>query len=267
MENFFDRMKDYLSNVAKVLKGEAESSSIFPNSTDIGSSREKIYAKFLTNHVPSCCNTIFGGFLFDDLGNESKQIDIIVYNSLCPQYNFHNSNGAGKSFTSIDGTIAVVSVKSTLNSSELENALENIASLPNKKAYDKVGNKLIKFDGYEDWPYKILYANSGISMDAAKLAVENYYKKHHEIPIHKRINQIHVSGNYVGLRVYPGGTLSDGTILDANSYWFCNYSDPDVQALCTAMYSIQKIALASQQLFYNYDEIYEGILNSCIKNN
>src|SRR4051812_24133567 len=118
-KHFYDRLKKYFSEVGAVLRGEADSASIFPNSTDKGMSREKVYAEFLRTHLPSICNVSFGGFLFNLSGAESKQIDVIVTTDSCPQYNLHNRDGQGKSFSCIEGALAVVSIKSNLDSKEL----------------------------------------------------------------------------------------------------------------------------------------------------
>ena len=69
---FYNRLKNYFEKVGEVLRGEAEVSSIFPNTSDIGVSRELIYAEFLKQHVPSKCNIFLGGFLFGKDGTESK---------------------------------------------------------------------------------------------------------------------------------------------------------------------------------------------------
>lgn len=67
-ENVLTQLRDYYLSVAMVLRGEAEASSVFPNTTDIGMSREKAYQKFLKLHAPSKCNVFFGGYLFDEDG-------------------------------------------------------------------------------------------------------------------------------------------------------------------------------------------------------
>jgi len=152
---FFERLETYLSKAGEVLRGEADVASIFPNSQDIGTSRERIYAEVLKQHLPRSCAISFGGFLFDMEGNESKQIDLIILNDVSPQFNFLNPNGQGKSFACIDGCVAVASIKSTLDSAKLIEALDNIASLPNKVALKEGShNILVKIRGYENWPYK-----------------------------------------------------------------------------------------------------------------
>ena len=42
---FYIRLRKYYQRVAEVLRGDAEAASVFPNTTDIGQSRERIYAR------------------------------------------------------------------------------------------------------------------------------------------------------------------------------------------------------------------------------
>jgi len=158
---FFERLKRYYSKVGEVLRGEADAASIFPNTTDIGISRECIYAEVLRQHLPSSCNVFLGGFLFDQSGDESEQIDIIVINESSLQFNFYR-DGTGKSFACIDGCVAIVSVKSMLDSPGLVDALQNIGSIPDKQPLETL--PLIKIVSYEDWPYKVIYASDGIQL-------------------------------------------------------------------------------------------------------
>ena len=113
MATFFDRLADYYRNVAAVLRGEADTASIFPNSTDKGTSREQVYIDFLRSHAPSKCNVFAGGFLFHMDGRESRQLDAIVTTDTAPRFDFHNKNNSGKSFAPVEGTLGVVSVKGT----------------------------------------------------------------------------------------------------------------------------------------------------------
>ena len=74
--------------------------------------RERIYAEFLRQHAPSKCNVFLGGFLFDDDGSESSQLDVIVTTDTAPRFDFHNPDGGGKSFSPVEGTLGVASIKS-----------------------------------------------------------------------------------------------------------------------------------------------------------
>ena len=177
-KEFYNRLWDYFSSVGKVLRGEASTASIFPNSTDVGISRENIYAKVLKLHLPSSTNVLLGGFLFDLDGKESKQIDLMVINDNSLQFNFNNQSGDGKSFACIDGSLAVASVKSNLTGPELINALENIASLPDKRPLTEgMVNPFYRFSTYEDWPFKIIYATDGVNQDTCIEALENFYNQ------------------------------------------------------------------------------------------
>lgn len=78
------RLKKYYIEVGNVLRGQADSASILPNPTDVGMSRERVHVEFLRLHLPSSCNVLFGGFLFNLDGDESKQLDLIVTSDSSP---------------------------------------------------------------------------------------------------------------------------------------------------------------------------------------
>ena len=181
--------------MGEVLRGDADSASIFPNTTDIGQSRERVYAEFLRFHAPSKCNVFLGGFLFhDETGAESKQLDVIVTTDTAPRFNFHNADGAGKSFSPVEGTLAVASIKSTLDKKQLIDSLEGIASIPPTRDLEKRKPPNLNIQGYDDWPYKVIYANDGISGTTLLEHVNGYHTENPEIPLSLRPNVIHVAG-------------------------------------------------------------------------
>jgi len=256
---FFERLEAYFSHVGKVLKGEADVASIFPNSQDIGTSRERIYAEVLKQHLPRSCVVSFGGFLFDMEGNESKQIDLIILNDVSPQFNFHNPDGQGKSFACIDGCVAVASIKSTLDSTKLVEALDNIASLPNKVILKEGNyNMLVKIKGYEDWPYKVVYASDGIALNTALDTINRYYEKNSTIPNNKRPNIIHVCGKYNILRVGKNAKTRAGAIIEENTFWG-HPGGSDAYALLTTILNIQEILSASKEVFNRYGELIDKL--------
>jgi hypothetical protein len=89
-QNFFKELREYYLKVAEVLRGEAEAASVFPNSSDIGVSRESVYLDILRLHAPSKCNVFLGGFLFDENGSQSRQLDVIITTDTAPRFNLHN---------------------------------------------------------------------------------------------------------------------------------------------------------------------------------
>ncbi len=253
-KKFYQRLQKYYSNVGKVLKGDANAASIFPNTTDIGMCRERIYGEVLKLHLPSSCNTYYGGFIFDIEGNESKQIDLIISNDKSIQFNFLNQDNSGKSFACIDGCVAVASIKSNLNSAELIDSLENLASIPNKVPLEGKVNPFFNISNYGDWPFKIVYASDGISSEAVECEIKKFYIKNPEIPIYKRPNLIHVAGKYLFIRANENATTRDGTPLKANTF-HCQTEFVDEFGLPYAVTKIQEISTSSNQIIFRYNEI------------
>jgi hypothetical protein len=253
---FYVRLNRYYNEVASVLRGEANAASIFPNSTDIGTSRERVYVEFLREHLPPNCRAMMGGFLFAIDGAESGQIDVIVTSDVVPRYEFFSKNDSGKSFSCIDGTVAVVSVKSNLNTNELHDALSNLASLPDK---EPLGNRVMptfKLNGYDDWPFKIIYASSGVSLDTLMKGIETFYNSRPDIPVNKRPNIIHVAGKHVVQRIgEQGGVTRDGTRISPFAFHAMPGSNCDAYALTYVVTEIQKIALATRYILFDYGPI------------
>jgi hypothetical protein len=251
---FFTRLKDYYADVAKVLRGEASAASIFPNPTDIGQSREQIYRRFLQDHLPSACNVMLGGFVFNQRGAESCQIDVIVTMEDCPQFNLLSQDGTGKSFTCVDGTLAVASVKSCLDSKELRHALANLASIPQHKTSYEWVSIGIENPFYEQWPYKIIFAASGVSEDTLKQTMTDFYREHPEVPQNRRPDIIHIAGKYCTRRSvqdleYQGHTIKAGT-------YFTTTPDVDVAALVIVIHTIQQMLVASRYIPFDYTELF-----------
>jgi len=257
---FYERLKDYYRSVGAVLRGEAASASIFPNTTDIGMSREKVYATFLRQHLPSSCNVLFGGFLFNLEGDESKQIDVIVTNDTCPQYNLHNQTGEGKSFACVEGALAVVSLKSSLTTRELEDSLENFASIPNKLPLGNRVNPLLDIRTYDNWPFKIIYATKGIALETATESLTQYYQRQHDIPNRLRPDLIHVAGSYFISRVYASSE-EENRLQDTTACVFEGVSDPtDVTPLGIAVHGIQEYCVRSKHILFGYNQILQNLI-------
>lgn len=258
-QNFFNRLRTYYTKVAEVLRGEADAASVFANTTDIGMSRELAYAEFLKQHAPSKCNVFLGGFLFDDDGTESKQLDIIITTDTAPRFNFHNKDGSGKSFSPVEGTLGVVSVKSKLDQAELFDALGGIASIPPTRSLNGRVNVLLTIKNYEDWPVKIVYASKGIAPDTLLAHLGEYYRANPSIPLNRRPNIIHVAGSCFIIRAQEGMSMHDrgsGTAkaLDLGTYHLMT-NDSDLQAIVWTLNQLQQNATASTHILFSYDSL------------
>jgi hypothetical protein len=158
-QEFIHRLRRYMNGVIQVLNGHAEASAIFPNTTDNGQSKERIFCEIMRLHAPVSCHIFQGGYVFDINGNESKQIDLIVTDHNSLKYDLHNKSGDGKAFSCIDGTIAAISIKSNLSKNELFDALKNIASIPQGTALSpQNSDPHVKMDGMSDGLLKIIVA-------------------------------------------------------------------------------------------------------------
>lgn len=241
---FYDRLNDYFKQVGGVLRGEADAASIFPNPTDIGMSRERIYVDFLRAHLPSSCNVQFGGFLFSIDGQESKQIDVIVTADVCPQFNFSNRDGRGKTFSCVDGALAVASLKSNLDSTQLRDALNNLASIPPKIPLDGRVLPSLNISDYPIWPFKIIYAPKGISLETLSKSLLTYYAERPDIPQTHKPNLVHVAGQ--------GSIIRQGA-------WRVLWDDTDVVGLLYAITNIQSAVVAARHILFNYHYLLHNI--------
>lgn len=267
-QNFFERLREYYLKVAEVLRGEADAASIFPNTTDIGMSREGVYVDFLRWHVPSKCNVFLGGFLFDEEGAESHQLDVIITTDTTPRYDFHNRDGSGKSFSPVEGTLGVASIKSRLDKKQLEDALLGIASIPPTKSLDGRLSLGVGIHDYDDWPYKIVYATDGIKLQTLIKHLTAFYRTHYNIPLARRPHIIHVAGKYVILRVVRGmiltSTSGEATSLEPGSFHVINeYSD--LHAIAWTLHKIQLNAASSTDIWFSYGELINKVIRAPFK--
>lgn len=261
--SFFDRLRNYYLDVAAVLRGEAKISSIFPNTTDIGMSREKVYLEFLKLHAPSKCNVYLGGFVFGDDGSESGQLDLIITTDTTPQFNFNNRDGLGKTFAPVEGTLGVASIKSMLNKNEIEDALLGISKIPSTSSLEGRIPFNFSIKNYEDWPYKIIYASDGISSDVLLSHINNFYLDNPAIPVCRRPNIIHVAGKYVIFRAVPQMSMWSGSRQKKESLkegeFFVFITDSDLQGIFWVLNDLQEKASRSTHIFYSYGEIINRI--------
>jgi hypothetical protein len=257
--SFHTRLRDYYLKVAEVLRGDADAAAVFPNPSDIGVSRERLYADFLRQHAPSKCNVFLGGFLFHMDGTESKQLDVIVATDTAPRYNFHNRDGGGKSFSPVEGTLGVASIKSTLDKAQLQDALTGIASIPPTESLGDRVSFILDIKDYDDWPYKVVYASNGLAANTILGHLNEYYVANPQVPVSRRPNVIHVAGQYLILRAGPGMSKYDlatrqKTPMEPGTFHVFS-TDPDLQAICWVLNGLQTRATASTHILFRYGEL------------
>jgi hypothetical protein len=215
------RLRQYFQDMADVLAGQRAASRVFPNTSDVGSTREDLLFTFLRTHLPKRCEVVRGGFVFDAQGVESKQIDLIVTSDLTLQFQpVEHGASSGKSFNCLEGTYCVISVKSTLSRPELFDALGNIASVPGySHALVQFHPMLSVGDVPELMPYRVVFAFDGPSLDTELNNIQDYYEQH-VTPLSKMANLLIVNNKYViaragsaGLTYKSGELVGPGTLV------------------------------------------------------
>jgi hypothetical protein len=261
--NFIDRLRSYYLNVAKVLRGEADAAAVFPNPTDKGGNRELIYAEFLRQHAPSKCRVFLGGYLFDEDGNESKQLDVIVTTDTTPRFDLHNTDGKGKSFSPVEGCLGAVSVKSQLNKDGILDALEGIASIPPTRSLEGRVNPMLTIRDYDRWPLKVVYATDGVSCDTAKTHISDFYSANPGIPPSRRPEYIHVLGKYVLALKSRDLTLRASTsgreVEFSQGHYFSIEDDSDLHAIVRVLNKLQSLAALSSQINFDYLQMFNRV--------
>lgn len=222
--------------------------------------REDTLLDFLNRHTPKRCASIKGGFIFDHLGNRSKQIDIIITSDSTLQFRSTLSNTYGKSFNCIEGCYAAISVKTKLTKNALVDCLDNLSSIPlltNIKPSPLVDN----FDKFiKQVPLKVIFAFDGDSVDNIKTHMEEYLNNSNPSP-EKLPDFIIVNKKYYVWKVGPDGQkdLLNQIAFDYGNYVFeHNYAGVGALALLHLLAHIQKISNLSIVSMINFNEYVDG---------
>lgn len=254
---FVERFRNYLIYLTQSMPLAASVASIFPNPTDNGQIKEHIFLDFLKQHIPSSCNVLLGGFLFNLEGDESKQIDIIILDYQSLKFDALKKDGKEKTFTCIDGTVGIVSIKSYLNKNEMFDALNNIASIPRGTSLSQSNaDPYVNMEGMSDGLLKVIFALDGVSYNTLCQYVEEFYKQHPDIPLDRRPNYIHVLEKYSLVRLRSQLQTDDGVVRSEGE--FCSRNkDADLFFISSLLINIEKISRLHRHIFYDYTRIFE----------
>jgi hypothetical protein len=252
---FFVRLRDYYVAQAHTMQSEARKAGIYANNSDRGYKRETIFKNFLKEHAPAKCNTFLGGFLYGENGSESPQIDIIVTTDTTPRFSLEET-----SFSPVEGTLGVVSVKSILNKDELEDALQGIARIPPTEPLGNRAHPGLPVHDYDDWPYKLIFSYDGIAPDTIGKHINAFYQKNPSIPLHRRPNMLHVLGKYFIIRGGSGATINSSlqpeqkTTIPSGEYKaFTDH--PDLQAISWTLNELQRRAMLATHILFDHASV------------
>lgn len=113
-----------MENEITHLKSEFHNASIVGSPPDIGRLREIFLSHILKNMLPRSVE-ICSGVIFDADDNRSNQQDIVIYRRNMPRLSF----GEGPQLLFAEGVIATIEVKSNIDATEFQRAMDNIKSV------------------------------------------------------------------------------------------------------------------------------------------
>ena len=255
-QEFTHRLKGYMNGIIKALNGQADASTIFPNTTDNGQSKERVFGDIIKQHAPASCSVFQGGFLFNLDGGESNQVDLIVTDNSSLKFDMFIRNGEGKAFACIDGAIAAISVKSQLSKHDLFDALQNIASIPQSTPLGSHNaDPHVAMDGMDDGLLKVIVALDGVKHETAKQHLNEFFTAHPSIPLNRRPNYIWVVGKYCWVKLRSPLVNDDGVLQQAGV--FCLRTlESDIYCLCEILLTIEKLSRLHRHIFYDYTPIF-----------
>lgn len=256
---FFDRLKTYYIAIGRALAANQDLTGILPNPSDKGLSRELAYAEILRQLLPASCQVALGGYVFGQNGDESRQMDVLVFSDLALQYGIIAKTSIPKTFTCVDGIVGVVSIKTHLSGKEMIDALGCISSLPQKLPLDGRVPDIVKLGGYEEWPYKVVCAYTGLAARTILRHIEAFYESNPSIPYDRRPNVVHVLGKYCIIRTSSQGEETRlGRKLPRNAFVIAD-NDPDFVGFVKSITNMHKIAMAMRWVITDYADLFDKI--------
>ncbi len=114
-----------LRNASRRLAADFEDSKLFQHSGDKGEFREYIITRFLRPFLPECYG-IGSGEIFSTSGQYSKQIDLVLFDSVFSNVLFRDANN---SLFPCEAVYGLIEVKSNLSVKELKTSIDNVASV------------------------------------------------------------------------------------------------------------------------------------------
>lgn len=121
MNYYFEMLKKSIERIS----ADFDFSAMIDHSSSKGTFREHLLKSFLRPFLPGCYG-ISGGQAFDNAGNISKQLDVVIYDSL---FSYIAPYMDDFIYFPCESVYGIIEIKSKLNKQSFEEAVGNIASL------------------------------------------------------------------------------------------------------------------------------------------
>jgi len=261
-QHYFQGIADDISNAKQI-------SAIFPNMSDLGDVRENVLLKFLQLHLPSRCSVLKGGCVFDSSNNCSKQIDLLVVNDFSLKFSYFDRDSQNsKNVQTIEGCLAAISVKSTLDKKELHEALLNLSSIPPMpdSMVEKINPQLYSRESFLGLPKKAVFSFSGQSVEKTMEHIGEFYKEHDSLKDYQRADLIIVNNSFCIERIGKGGGKTrNGSSVPEGTYHPMFNGTPGNQKkfgtlpLFWLLNTIQKTTLFSPHVLFDYQNYIDAM--------
>lgn len=216
-------LKEIFDEVSKQMKSDfIKAQKSISHAGLKGSANEETVRKFLRQYLPKTLD-ITTGILVDSNGSQSRQLDIIICDSIKTPIFFESGETR---VIPVECAYAVIEVKAFLDKQELDNAYKNMLSVKSleKKAYfDQKGIILTTHTLYGNewnhWPIQhFIFAFDSSNLDTV---LSNLISLQNHDEVHKRIDSICVLEKGVILNQGSDGFFSalpsPGSITYASS--------------------------------------------------
>ena len=211
-------IKEYFNASAARLTNEARSAGITGHPSDTGANREDILLNWLNRHTPSRLTCILGGKVLGLNQGLSRQIDCMVVSDIAPRFQLHD-----RSICIVESMAMAISVKSTLDKAQLHDSLVNLSSIPQLSEQVIGETASIRRQGHFQKltaciPALIVWAYQSLKADTIHHHLLQWILENPRVPTNRLPIAIIVNEQFIIRRTLAPATLSDGTVVPANTW-------------------------------------------------
>ncbi len=211
------RISNYFNGLADKIAALSLVAGTASHKPDIGANRENIIRDFLNCHLPRRLSASLGGQVITPDGIESGQIDVIISNDIGIRFEENE-----KTFVTAECVAGAITVKTTLDSHSINDAMQNLATIPepNPAIFDF---KLLKSGSsgafLERHPSYFIFAYDGIRGETCIELVKKFYQNNQHIPSRRFPCSIILNKKYIISYLKSDTRVQSGHIVPKNTFY------------------------------------------------
>ena len=189
-------IRRYFNSISDSISAAGTRAGATTHRPGVGTNRETILRDFLNKHLPRRLTASLGGQVISHGSNSmSRQIDVLVTNDLGVRFDEDEAT-----LVTAESVASCISVKSTLDTASLNDALTNLLSVPNPSP-SAVSFPTLVNDPYPAFlqrhPTYFIFAYDGFSGKSCQEALNNFVKAHPKTPLHRLPKAVIVNAKYM----------------------------------------------------------------------